>query len=238
MAGLLALAVGAAVVGTNAPAMGAVECTRDPLVLDGGMKLGDGACVTGGRGDRGGALWWKWTGGLDSKEELLNPEDLVNRELDEFGIGGDEGFNDGLLIGDCSCHVVKDAVKLGGCKEAVGGDTCKGCLRWDVLDGVGSGSAGKDIVVVTGGTLLTLDSLLCFEGPGLQCWPCFGSRSKAVPVKAELRKASGCEEGPCGNGGKPVVCDGEMGMGGLLLGILKSVDVMWGLSPHQLSIVA
>ena len=51
VAGLLGLAACAAVVGTNTPAVGGAKCTRDPLVLDGGTKLGDGVIVSGGSGD-------------------------------------------------------------------------------------------------------------------------------------------------------------------------------------------
>ena len=42
----------------------------------------------------------------------------------------------------------------------------------------------------------------------------------------ELGKTSGREVGHCGNGGEPVVHDGKMGTGGLLLGVLESVDVL------------
>ena len=86
-AGLLGLTVGAGVVAADAPAVRGTECAGDPLVLDGGTKLGDGTCVGGGSRDRGGALWRTWTGGLDGKKELLDLEEPVDGELGEFGIG-------------------------------------------------------------------------------------------------------------------------------------------------------
>ena len=118
VSGFLALAGGAAVVRPNTPAMGGAECTRDPLVLDGGAKLGDGLHVIGGSRDCSGALQRTWIGGLIGEEEL-NLEELVSRELGEFSIGGDKGFEDSLFIGDHSRHVVEVTVELRGHKKAL-----------------------------------------------------------------------------------------------------------------------
>ena len=65
--------------------------------------------------------------------------------------------------------------------------------RGDIVNGDGSSSAAKEVAPVTGGALLLPGGLLHLKGPGLPCWPCFGGRSKAVPVKVELGKAA-CQE--------------------------------------------
>ena len=176
-------------------------------------------------GDCRSALWGTRSSGLDADKELFDLEDLLGGELGELGIGGDKGFEDGLFIGDHSCHVVKVTVELGERGQASGG-ICVGWHGGNTVDGSGCRGAAERFAMMARSALFALNHLLCLAGPGLPCWPRLCGGCEAIPVKPEHEEAAGREEGHGGNGGKPVIHDGKMGAGGFPLGVLESVDVL------------
>ena len=54
--------------------------------------------------------------------------------------------------------------------------------------------------------------------------PCFGRRYKAIPGRAVVAGGIGGEEIRGGHGCQQIVCDGEGGLSGLFLGVVKAGD--------------
>ena len=169
-------------------------------------------------------MWGARSSGLDVKEELFDLEELLGRELGELGIGGDEGFENGLFVGDCGCHVVKVTVDLGEHGQA-SGDIHMGWHGGNAVDGGGCGGTAKHVATMVRSALLVLDCLLPLAGPGLQCWPCLRGMREAVPVKAELGEAASQEEQHRGNGDKPSIGDQKASTCSLFLCVFEAVDV-------------
>lgn len=74
-----------------------------------------------------------------------------------------------------------------------------GCSIVDNVDGQCRGGTAKDVATVARGSLLMLDGLLHFDGPGLPGGSGLGGRSKSIPIKEELLKFAGGEERRGGN---------------------------------------